>query len=60
MPKGLALTINYGEEKALVLALRAEDWVSTCLWGEEFPLHLLSCANNFGDGKKSRGEHEKS
>lgn len=33
MPKGLALTINYGEEKALVLALRAEVWVSTCLWG---------------------------
>lgn len=32
MPKGLALTINYGQEKALMWALRAEVWVSTCLW----------------------------
>lgn len=56
MPKGLALTINYGKEKALVLALR----VSTCLWGEESPVRLLSSANNFGDGNNSRNEPEES
>lgn len=47
VPKGLALTINYGEEKAPVLARRGEVWVSTFLWGEEFALQLASCANNF-------------
>lgn len=46
MPKGLALTINYGEEKARN-ELREQRSGVYLPWGEEFPLQLFSCANNF-------------